>query len=69
MGERAVFYGFAEGAEVGRCMLRRWAWGVVFTVVAHGERASVQLRMLGRHNVPNALAAIAVGLAEWDDAG
>jgi UDP-N-acetylmuramoyl-tripeptide--D-alanyl-D-alanine ligase len=35
---------------------------VVFTVEAKGERASVQLKMLGRHNVPNALAAIAVGL-------
>jgi len=35
---------------------------VVFTVEAKVERASVQLRMLGRHNVPNALAAIAVGL-------
>ncbi len=42
-------------AEVG-------AEGVVFTVEAHGERASVQLHMLGTHNVPNALAAIAVGL-------
>jgi UDP-N-acetylmuramoyl-tripeptide--D-alanyl-D-alanine ligase len=38
------------------------AEGVVFTVEAQGERASVQLRMLGRHNVSNALAAIAVGL-------
>jgi UDP-N-acetylmuramoyl-tripeptide--D-alanyl-D-alanine ligase len=36
--------------------------GLVFTVEAHGERASVQLRLLGRHNVSNALAAIAVGL-------
>jgi UDP-N-acetylmuramoyl-tripeptide--D-alanyl-D-alanine ligase len=35
---------------------------VVFTVEVKGERASVQLKMLGRHNVPNALAAIAVGL-------
>ena len=42
-------------AEVG-------AEGVVFTVEAKGERASVQLKMLGRHNVSNALAAIAVGL-------
>jgi UDP-N-acetylmuramoyl-tripeptide--D-alanyl-D-alanine ligase len=42
-------------AEVG-------AEGVVFTVEANGERASVRLKMLGRHNVPNALAAIAVGL-------
>jgi UDP-N-acetylmuramoyl-tripeptide--D-alanyl-D-alanine ligase len=31
-------------------------------VTAYGERASVQLRLLGRHNVHNALAAIAVGL-------
>jgi UDP-N-acetylmuramoyl-tripeptide--D-alanyl-D-alanine ligase len=36
--------------------------GVVFTVEAKGERARVQLKMLGRHNVPNALAAIATGL-------
>jgi UDP-N-acetylmuramoyl-tripeptide--D-alanyl-D-alanine ligase len=42
-------------AEVG-------AEGVVFTVETKGERASVQLKMLGRHNVSNALAAIAVGL-------
>jgi UDP-N-acetylmuramoyl-tripeptide--D-alanyl-D-alanine ligase len=42
-------------AEVG-------AEGVVFTVEANGQRASVRLKMLGRHNVPNALAAIAVGL-------
>jgi UDP-N-acetylmuramoyl-tripeptide--D-alanyl-D-alanine ligase len=34
----------------------------VFTVEAKGERASVQLQLLGRHNVLNALAAIAVGL-------
>ena len=38
------------------------AEGVVFTVTAYGERGSVQLHMLGRHNVHNALAAIAVGL-------
>ena len=38
------------------------AEGMVFTVTALGERASVQLHLLGRHNVHNALAAIAVGL-------
>jgi UDP-N-acetylmuramoyl-tripeptide--D-alanyl-D-alanine ligase len=48
MGERGVTHGTGEG--------------VVFTVTANGERASVQLHMLGRHNVHNALAAIAVGL-------
>jgi UDP-N-acetylmuramoyl-tripeptide--D-alanyl-D-alanine ligase len=52
-----------EGAEVRAVHVAEMgAEGVVFTVEAGGERASVQLRMLGRHNVPNVLAAIAVGL-------
>ena len=63
MGERAVFYGLNEGADVQAVHVAEvGAEGVVFTVEAQGERASVQLRMLGRHNVPNALAAIATGL-------
>jgi UDP-N-acetylmuramoyl-tripeptide--D-alanyl-D-alanine ligase len=63
LGKRAVFYGLAEGAEVRAVHVAEvGADGVVFTVEAHGEGASVQLRMLGRHNVSNALAAIAVGL-------
>ena len=63
LGARAVFYGMGEGAEVRAVHVAEMgAEGVVFTVEAKAERASVQLRMLGRHNVPNALAAIAVGL-------
>jgi UDP-N-acetylmuramoyl-tripeptide--D-alanyl-D-alanine ligase len=63
MGSRAVFYGLGEGAEVRAVHVAEvGAEGVVFTVEAKGERASVQLKMLGRHNVGNALAAIAVGL-------
>src|SRR6266851_9883347 len=63
MGARAVLYGIGEGAEVRAVHVAEvGADGLVFTVEAHGERASVQLRMLGRHNVSNALAAIAVGL-------
>jgi UDP-N-acetylmuramoyl-tripeptide--D-alanyl-D-alanine ligase len=63
MGMRAVFYGTEEGAEVRAVHIAEaGVEGVLFTVEAHGERASVQLRMLGTHNVPNALAAIAVGL-------
>ena len=63
MGDRAVFYGVSEGAEVRATHVAEMgAEGVVFTVEAKGERASVQLKMLGRHNVSNALAAIAVGL-------
>jgi UDP-N-acetylmuramoyl-tripeptide--D-alanyl-D-alanine ligase len=63
LGERAVFYGAGECAAVRAVGIAEvGADGVVFTVTAGGERASVQLRMLGRHNVLNALAAIAVGL-------
>ncbi len=63
MGDRAVFYGTGERADVRAVGIAEiGAEGVVFTVTAHGERASVQLHMLGRHNVHNALAAIAVGL-------
>jgi len=63
MGARAVYYGMGDGAEVrGVHVAELGAEGVVFTVEAKGERASVQLKTLGRHNVLNALAAIAVGL-------
>jgi UDP-N-acetylmuramoyl-tripeptide--D-alanyl-D-alanine ligase len=63
MADRAVFYGTGECAAVRAVQIAEvGAEGVVFTVTAHGARASVQLRMLGRHNVLNALAAIAVGL-------
>jgi UDP-N-acetylmuramoyl-tripeptide--D-alanyl-D-alanine ligase len=63
MGERAVFFGTGECAGVRAVQIAEiGAEGVLFTVTAHGERASVQLHMLGRHNVHNALAAIAVGL-------
>jgi UDP-N-acetylmuramoyl-tripeptide--D-alanyl-D-alanine ligase len=63
LGSRAVFYGTNEGADVRAVHVAELgAEGVVFTVEVKGERASVQLRMLGRHNVSNALAAIATGL-------
>ena len=63
MGDRAVFYGLGEGADIRAVYVAEMgAEGVLFTVEAKGERVSVQLKMLGRHNVSNALAAIAVGL-------
>jgi UDP-N-acetylmuramoyl-tripeptide--D-alanyl-D-alanine ligase len=63
MGNRAVFYGAGECASVRSVKIAEiGAEGVVFTVTAYGERGSVQLHMLGRHNVHNALSAIAVGL-------
>src|SRR5665213_980208 len=64
MGERAVFYGTGECAAVRAVeVAETGAEGVRFIVEANGERASVQLHLLGRHNVPNALAAIAAGVA------
>jgi UDP-N-acetylmuramoyl-tripeptide--D-alanyl-D-alanine ligase len=63
LGARAIFYGMGQGAEVRAVHVTEvGAEGVIFTVEVKGERASVQLKMLGRHNVPNALAAIATGL-------
>jgi UDP-N-acetylmuramoyl-tripeptide--D-alanyl-D-alanine ligase len=63
MGARAVFYGTGHGADVRAVQITEsGAEGVVFTVAAYGEEASVPLNLLGRHNVHNALAAISVGL-------
>ena len=62
-GRRAVLFGLAARADVrGEQVAEAGADGVTFTAVAGTERARVQLHMLGRHNVQNALAAIAVGL-------
>ena len=63
MGDRAVFYGTEAGAQVrGEQIEEAGIAGVRFTVVAEDESAPVELKLLGRHNVLNALAAIAVGL-------
>ena len=52
MGERAVTYGTDECAEVRAVQIAEIAAkGVVFTVIAHGERCSVQLRLLGARAV------------------
>jgi UDP-N-acetylmuramoyl-tripeptide--D-alanyl-D-alanine ligase len=61
MGDRAVLYGMGEGCAV-RAENIVEGEGVAFDVVAGGERAAVQMQVMGRHNVSNALAAIAVGL-------
>ena len=63
LGDHAVFYGIDEGADVRALYIAELgSEGVVFTVEVQGQSASVQMHLLGRHNVPNALAAIAVGL-------
>ncbi len=63
IGPRCAFYGLREGAEIRAKNVKEAGMdGVKFDVVANGEQAEVWMRMLGRHNVSNALAAIAVGL-------
>ena len=60
---KAIYFGVAKEAEVRADEIEEAGVdGVRFSVVAGGEREPVALQMLGRHNVHNALAAIAVGL-------
>jgi UDP-N-acetylmuramoyl-tripeptide--D-alanyl-D-alanine ligase len=63
LGERAVFYGMGDCAQVRAVDVTELGLqGVSFTVRAKGQSTKVQLQLIGRHNVHNALAAIAVGL-------
>lgn len=63
MGPRAVMYGLTQFAKVrAKKSIEAGIDGVRFTVTVQEEQAEVHLRLLGLHNVSNALAAIAVGL-------
>ncbi|MCL2660491.1 MAG: UDP-N-acetylmuramoyl-tripeptide--D-alanyl-D-alanine ligase [Acidobacteriaceae bacterium] len=63
IGDRAVYFGLSDGADVRATdVVEKGADGIEFIVEAMGQRATVCLKLLGRHNVSNALAAIAVGL-------
>jgi len=63
MDGRAVYYGLRETADVrAEEIVEAGIDGVRFTVVAGTEREPVRLALMGRHNVYNALAGIAVGL-------
>ncbi len=56
---RAVTFGFADGAHVRASAYRAEDFGSHFTVHAAGSSHGAFIRMPGRHNVSNALAAIA----------
>jgi UDP-N-acetylmuramoyl-tripeptide--D-alanyl-D-alanine ligase len=63
LGVRAMFYGTRGKLDVtAEKIVEAGLEGSLFTVVAGGERHNVKLQLMGRHNVLNALAAIAVGL-------
>lgn len=68
MGERAVLFGTGEGCAVRALEIEELGLnGTRFTVVVSGEKAPIMLRLPGRHNVMNALAAIAVGVLSGVD--
>lgn len=61
--EHVVFYGTRKGADVrAEAIEEMGVDGVRFRVSAGEQRSEVRLRLMGRHNVLNALAAIATGL-------
>ncbi len=61
---RVVYYGLAGGCDVAASdVASRGLAGVRFVLQAQGRAEPVALRLPGKHNVYNALAAAAVGLA------
>jgi UDP-N-acetylmuramoyl-tripeptide--D-alanyl-D-alanine ligase len=61
--KHAVYFGVGELCEVRAEDIEEAGLdGVRFVACADGVRCNVHLRLMGRHNVMNALAAIAVGL-------
>jgi UDP-N-acetylmuramate--alanine ligase len=62
---RRATYGLRTAADWQAAAVRERAWGTDFVAIApSGERAAVRLPLLGRHNVANALAALAVAAHE-----
>lgn len=63
-GEHAILYGTREGCDVRAVEIEELGLaGSQFLVKAGSAQHSVRLRLPGRHNVLNALAAISVGVA------
>jgi UDP-N-acetylmuramoyl-tripeptide--D-alanyl-D-alanine ligase len=60
---RVITYGFHPGAQIrGEHVHSLGAKGSAFDLIAHGQRLSAEVPLVGDHNIANALAAIAVGL-------
>jgi len=60
----AITYGFSPGADLSAADLRLDESGSSFSLVYAGIAHPARIRLPGRHNVLNALAAVAVGIAE-----
>jgi UDP-N-acetylmuramoyl-tripeptide--D-alanyl-D-alanine ligase len=62
---RAIYFGLGERSDVRALnVVEHGSAGSEFEVTAHGERAKVMLPLVGRHNVANALAAVATGIEQ-----
>ncbi|NKF22930.1 UDP-N-acetylmuramate--L-alanine ligase [Solimonas marina] len=62
VGRPVVTYGFADDADLRACDVRPEGSGAHFVVcLADGTREPFHLNLPGRHNVQNALVAIAIG--------
>ncbi|MBN8224700.1 MAG: UDP-N-acetylmuramoyl-tripeptide--D-alanyl-D-alanine ligase, partial [Xanthomonadales bacterium] len=62
-GRRVLRFGLEASAEVGARQVRETGHGSRFVLVAPQGEVEVELALPGRHNVRNALAAAAIGLA------
>jgi UDP-N-acetylmuramoyl-tripeptide--D-alanyl-D-alanine ligase len=63
MGQRTILYGASSLADVRAVEIEDMGLqGTKFVVESQGSRQSVKLQVLGRHNIMNALASIAVGI-------
>lgn len=61
---RVIGYGFSDNAAVKCTNIKQTSSGVIMQVVSEefNINSSIQLRLFGKHNVLNALAALSVGL-------
>jgi UDP-N-acetylmuramoyl-tripeptide--D-alanyl-D-alanine ligase len=60
---RAIYFGSSDRADVrAENIFERGGEGSEFDIVAGNERAHARLPLVGKHNVVNAVAAVAVGL-------
>lgn len=62
-GVRVLTFGIQEDADVRGAFIRTAAGKTTFAVTHAGETHDYEIAMVGRHNVENALAAIACGFA------
>ena len=61
----AIYFGTSSDADVrAENIAEHGATGSDFDIVAHGERVHAHVPLVGKHNVYNALAAVAVGVSQ-----